>query len=162
MNTLKRTTLALVALAFLAQVASADCCCPSCGEKVCRIEAKTETVTKKCYQVECKEICIPKIKFCWPWQRGAKSGCGDADCTDADCTDGNCSSCSETARCGKVKTVKVLKKVDYECKKCGYDWKIYDVGCTSRDGCTVPASGPVKIEVGDRTNNNPRTVSFSR
>lgn len=180
MNTLK-TTLVLAALAFLTQVAYADCCCPSCGEKACRLEVKTESVKKHCYKVECKEICIPKIKFCWPWQRGGKAGCGDGNCTDAGCTgdctaasctdsgciDGNCSSCRDTARCGKVKTVKVLKKVDYECKKCGYEWKIYDVGCTSRDGCAVPANGPVKVEVGDEPQKAeppqaPTTVSFSR
>lgn len=176
MNTL-RTTLAVAVLAFLTQVAHAECSCPSCGEKVCRLEAKSQTVKKQCYKVECKEICIPKIKFCWPWQRDSKSSCASG-CTDGNCN--SCSSCSDTARCGKVKTVKVLIKVDYECKKCGYEWKIYDVGCTSTGGCAVPANGPVKVEVGDEPQKaeppqppttarsrfgspaNSRTVSFSR
>jgi hypothetical protein len=164
-----KTTLTVAVLAILTQAAYGDCSCPSCGEKVCRVEAKTKTVKKHCYKVECKEICIPKLKFCWPWQKGAKASCGSASgectsdctsssaCTDPGCADGNCKSCStcqDAARCGKVKTVRVLKKVDYECKECGYEWKTYDVGCASAGcadaGCAAPSRGPVKVYEGSR------------
>lgn len=172
MNTLK-TALAVAALTMLTQAAFAgDCCCPSCGEKVCLVEVKEKKVKKHCYKVECKEICIPKITFCWPWQKnkagcggcggaecaGCTAGCADGSCTDPGCRDGNCGAgrSGGAARCGKVKTVRVLKKVDYECKKCGYEWKIYNVGCgvagcasgdCASGDCAAP--GPVRMKLED-------------
>jgi hypothetical protein len=157
MNLLKKT-LVVAAILLMSRVAiAADCCCPSCGEKACHVEAKTVKVKKHGYKVECKEICIPKFKFCWPWQAKSRSasacdGCTSADCTScssaaasctdcarAGCSDGGCASCSDVARCGQVKTIRVLKRVEYECEKCGYEWKIFDVGC-SDGGCDVPAN----------------------
>ena len=78
--------------------------CPSCHSKACCPEPTEITVENHCWEVECKDICIPKFK--WPWD-----------------------SCCEPPKCGKVRTVKVLKKVEKECKECGYKWTVKDVGC---------------------------------
>ena len=82
--------------------------CPQCASKVCVAVPETVKEKRHCWKVECKEICIPKFR--WPWQ---------ACCTP---------------QCGKVKTVKVLKKVEYECEHCGYQWEIKTVGCEGA-GC---------------------------
>jgi hypothetical protein len=77
--------------------------CPLCGCAVCR---PVETIVKEkkhCWEVECKTICIPAIR--WPW----------TDCCQPPC--------------GKAKTVKVLKKVEYECARCGYEWELQAVEC---------------------------------
>jgi hypothetical protein len=79
-------------------------CCPECGNKQC---VPTPTILKEkktAYQCECKDICIPGIK-------------------------GPFASCCEPPSCGRVRTIKVLKKVEYECQKCGYKWDVKTVGC---------------------------------
>jgi hypothetical protein len=78
--------------------------CPECGCAVCRPVQVPVKEKQHCWEVECKQICIPAVR--WPWE-----------------------SCCEPPRCGKVKTVKVLKKVEYECTKCGYKWEIQAVDC---------------------------------
>jgi hypothetical protein len=80
-----------------------DCCCPDCGHKVCQPKQETIKEKKHCWDVECKDICIPKAK--WPWE-----------------------SCCEP-KCAKVKTIKVLKKVEYECEKCHTKWEVLSCGC---------------------------------
>ena len=131
-----------------------NCCCPECG-KVCYATPKVEKVKKHGYCVEKKHICIPKIRFslscfnkkpkcnkptCGP--KGCSPGCNNgASCTNrcasgTGCTHGaggtngctgNVCAGTEVPRCGRVKEVKVLKKKEYECEHCGYEWKIYDV-----------------------------------
>lgn len=90
--------------------------CPKCSTKVCRPEPTKEKEEKYCWEVECKEICIPHFK--WPW-----------------------APCCEPPKCGRVRTVKVLEKKEYECEKCRYKWEIVDCGCKPA-GCTeaAPAS----------------------
>lgn len=78
--------------------------CPQCDCKVCVPTPETIKEKKHCWEVECKDICIPHFK--WPWE-----------------------SCCTPPKCGKVKTVKVLKKVEYECEKCGYKWNVMSTGC---------------------------------
>lgn len=78
-------------------------CCPDCGHKICQPEPITTKEKKHCWEIECKDICIPAIK--WWWEP-----------------------CCTPPKCGQVKTIKVLKKVEYECEKCGYKWKVIDVG----------------------------------
>lgn len=84
-------------------------CCPDCGCKVCVPSTEIVAEKKSCWAVECKDICIPAPK--WPWQ-----------------------DCCAPAKCAKVKTVKVLKRVDYECEKCGCKWDVMsvadDLSCT--------------------------------
>lgn len=73
-------------------------CCQSCGRKVCCPEVKVKKETRQCWEVECKDVCIPAIRF--PWM----------DCNEL--------------RCGRVRTVRVLKPVDYDVEKCEYQWKV--------------------------------------
>ena len=120
---LTKSSLAILALMIAAQAALAgDCCCPDCGYKVCQAIPEVKKVKKSYFEVECKDICIPKFRL--PWQM-----------------------CCEP-KCGKVKTVKVLKKKSIECEKCGYKWEITyvgsgctDAGCTDA-GCTGCAARP--------------------
>jgi hypothetical protein len=77
-------------------------------------------VEKKCWNVKCEPVCIPKFR--WPWECWGKSkgGCdSDTCCGDSCC--GECCNCAPP-KCGKVKTVKVLKQHKYTCKECGYEW----------------------------------------
>jgi len=78
-------------------------CCPRC-DKVCCPTPEMIKEKKHCWQVECKEICIPAIK-------------------------GPFAPCCEAPKCGHVRTVKVLKKVEYECEHCGYKWNVFSKGC---------------------------------
>jgi hypothetical protein len=77
-------------------------CCPDCGHKLCVPQAVTLKTKKHCFEVECKDICIPAVK-------------------------GPCAPCCEAPRCGRVRTVKVLKKVEFECEHCGYKWQVHSV-----------------------------------
>jgi len=122
MNLIK-TLLASLALVLASQTLFAgDACCPDCG-KACETVAKTVTVKKYCYKIEQKQICIPGLCIpSFPW---FSKNCESGSCSDLPCR--TCTTRPCTKRCGRVKTVKVLKKVEYECKSCGYEWRIYDV-----------------------------------
>lgn len=95
----------------------AGCCAPcECAPLVCRPVWETVPVTKTCFDVECKEICIPKVAL--PWQQGCNH-----------------------SRCGKVIAVKTLKKREYECgHKCVCVWHVEPVCCASdcKPQCSQP------------------------
>jgi hypothetical protein len=76
--------------------------CPECDCAICQPVATTLKEKEHTWQIECKQICIPVPRL---WDK-----------------------CCEPP-CGKVKTVKVLKKVEYECSKCGYKWEIRAIEC---------------------------------
>jgi len=73
--------------------------CPKCGHKVCCPEPTVEKVKDHYFTFECKDICVPGVK-------------------------GPFKPCCTPPKCGFVRTVKVLKKVEVECEKCGYEWKV--------------------------------------
>lgn len=116
------------ALALMAEktIAQNDgCCdCPECGRKVCTGKVEMKKVKKTLFSVEKKDICIPKIRF--PWQI-RRDNCG-TQCDSSCDANGNCGICQPL--CGRVKTVKVLKKRSIECDKCGYKWEITTVEST--------------------------------
>ncbi len=72
--------------------------CPNCNAEVCVSESKIEKEKRSCWKTEQKVICIPKIRF--PWQK------------------------CDGPKCGKTKTITVLKKHSYECEVCRHEWKI--------------------------------------
>lgn len=80
--------------------------CPECGCAVCEPTPTTLKEKKTVYSCECKEICIPGVT-------------------------GPFAPCCEPPHCGKVRTVKVLKKTEIECEKCGYKWSVKHVACES-------------------------------
>jgi hypothetical protein len=118
------------------QVKPAGCCdggssCCSC-EPVCCPRCVVGEVEKKCWNVKCKPVCIPKFR--WPWECRAKpKGSCAVDCgfaVDTCCGDECCGECCSTPpKCGKVKTVTVLEEHKYTCKECGYEW---DIKCVCR------------------------------
>jgi hypothetical protein len=85
-------------------------CCPDCGSSVCVPSFEKVKEKKHCWCVECEQICIPRFR--WPWQ-----------------------SCCELPKCGRVKNVKRLKKIEYECEKCGCKWDVQSVGCCENGAC---------------------------
>lgn len=115
--------------------ANDGCCCPECGTKTCIAKPVTKKVKKTVFNVEKKDICIPKFRF--PWQM-KKNTAGSAGC-DASCdsSNGACGSseCGCAPKCGRVITVKVLKKKSIECEKCGYEWEITTVESVPCDSC---------------------------
>lgn len=70
--------------------------CPQCDCDSCILELKTVKVKKTCFKVEQKVVCIPGVRL--PWQKCCPPGSS------------------------KSRTVTVLKKHKYECKKCSYQW----------------------------------------
>lgn len=89
--------------------------CHYCKHKTCKLKVETETEKVACFEVECKEICIPPITF--PWQ------------------------CRPTS-CGKVRTVHVLKPETQEKQVCKYSWEIVTIcpSCSSSlkaAGCDI-------------------------
>lgn len=93
-----------------------SCRCPKCNTDVCELKAECVKEKQPCFEVEQKLICIPKVSMPWNKCRKCTKGC----CNDCDCR-GRCSS-----RCGKTKTVNVLKSSFRECPTCKYKWKVYE------------------------------------
>ena len=84
--------------------------CPRCSEP-CFPSVTTEAETRHCWDVECKTICIPRVRF--PWEGGGlKGGKGICGCLPP--------------KCGKAKCVKGLMKCEYECDVCKYKWEVED------------------------------------
>ena len=71
--------------------------CPKCQHDFCTLKCENEKVNKKCFDVDQKIVCIPKVT--WPWQK-----------------------CPP--KCAKTKTVNVLKTKKYQCCQCKYSWDI--------------------------------------
>ena len=82
--------------------------CGQCDGEYCCPTAELVKDKKTCFNVECKNICIPAVKF--PWDK----------------------SCELT--CGKVRTVHVLKKSSYPVEKVVYKWEA-DQPCGCCGGC---------------------------
>ena len=127
------TLLAITLLVATTGVASAKHCdaCPDCNQKVCTATPKETTIDRHCYEVECKEICIPTPRF--PWGKTKKRCQGP--------------------RCGRTRMIRVMKKVNFECKSCGCTWEITSVsGCDSADdGCDSPAANEEENHAADET-----------
>lgn len=114
--------------------------CPDSSHKVCESVPVTKSVKKSCYEVECKEICIPAYRFSFSWGKHCSSKCAAKDHK-------NCGRDACARKHGRVKTVKVLKKVDGKVgEKCTYAWKIRDgKGCETKKGSSAavtPAAKP--------------------
>jgi hypothetical protein len=102
MTYLRIFTLAILAAGCLATSAiggHGGDCCANCGHKVCVAVPAPIKTKQHCFEVTCKDVCIPAVK-------------------------GPRVPCCEPPACGRVRTVKVLKKIEYECEHCGYKWHI--------------------------------------
>lgn len=94
-----RVLLAVVAtISYFGSASAGQFGCPSCqscgGACVLQVEQVDDEET--CYEVECKEICIPAVRF--PWE-----------------------SC-RIAKCGRTRIVSKLKEETRETKACEYKW----------------------------------------
>lgn len=93
--------------------------CSRCGAKVCVTYASPGKETRRCWEVECAEVCIPPVRF--PWQCRKSSGCSESAST-------------LLPGCGKVRCVRRLKAIEYECDTCEYEHRIV---------CRCPNCGPL-------------------
>lgn len=110
----------VAALAFLlplsgARAEDANCCCPRC-HVVCVPSREIEQQKHTAFDVECKWICVPKIRF--PWE-----------------------SCCEP-KCAWVRKAKTLKKVEYECPHCKYTWTAVCECPSCQSGACPPGACP--------------------
>ena len=101
-------TAAVLVATLMTTSLSAQEVSPPCETKICVPEAYMKKEKKTVFKVECKEMCIPKIRL--PWQM-----------------------CQEP-ECGIVKKVLIMKKESKEVEKKAYKWKIVnappcDFGC---------------------------------
>jgi hypothetical protein len=95
------------------------CCpphCPNC-KAYCTFEWEKASEAKHCWCVAHKAICIPKITF--PWE----------DCCEP--------------KCARVKWVKRLKKLEYECEHCKCKWTAVEV---PRDDCMGSYPGDCRAD----------------
>lgn len=119
-------------------------CCPKCNH-TCKLEAKEVEVEKKCYEIECETICVPRVVF--PWQTGdchwfpwgkKKSHLAPCDSCHA-CGGGGCKACTNCVHNGaKVRSIKLLKTKSYKCPECEYSWSVEDAprcGCGDSGCC---------------------------
>lgn len=139
MNIRSLLMIGILLLHGAAAYAEDGCCsCPECGAKVCVAKPVTKSVKKTVYSVEKKDICIPRFRFPWQMKKGCGGACDangcDSSCDSAGCGNG-CNDCGCPPKCGRVKTVKVLKKKSIECKKCGYEWEIRTVESVPCEAC---------------------------
>lgn len=133
---------------------SCDTCCEdsSCNPDNyrCKLEVKSEKVSKSCYKVEAKPICVPPITTS-PFDCLKKKLCGNGgcdDCCDAGCT--GCDSCDGAGcgsghkglfscfkkNCGTIKCVNKLSKDKQDAgEECVCKWSAEYVGPCCGDGC---------------------------
>ncbi len=107
-----------------------DVFCPKCNT-CCTLKVERVKEDKACYEVECVEICIPRVVF--PWQKWKADRQSHGGC---DSCDGGCEACSSVNNGARVKTVKKLKKRSYKCPVCKYTWTpAGNSGCVGGDCC---------------------------
>ena len=139
---------------------SGGCCtekpvCPQCHCEVTKEEGK---VKKHCYEVECKQICIPKVRI--PWHLLGQAFSNGSKCDTGDCDAGDCSQ----KPCGEVRTIRVLKKKEYECKVCKCKWTAVcneggcDAGSADVDEGGDAALPPAPVRSNERNYSRPRPV----
>lgn len=102
-------------------------CCQNCCEPcmlVCCPETKIVKEKKHAWDLECEHVCIPKVHCplfnlfgCCSKLSTCCQNCGDSACS------GNCCS-GQQGSCGKIRTVRKLKKVEFEVEKCVVEWKV--------------------------------------
>ena len=114
MNILK-TILAITVFLAGGQSTFATNCdsCSAGNDKVCVSKSVETTKKTHCFEVETKEVCIPKFRL--PWKKCCQS------------------------TCGRVRTIKVLKKISQESKSCGCEWEI--ISGSSCDDSSCDAGG---------------------
>ncbi|MFG0334769.1 MAG: hypothetical protein ACF8TS_15550 [Maioricimonas sp. JB049] len=82
---------------------------------VCQPTVTAEPREEECWEVECEYVCIPPVRF--PWQP-----------------------CGTPGGCGKIRRVRKLKKVKYECGT-DYVWE-WNVKALRGPGVCKPGYGP--------------------
>ena len=113
-------------------------CDKSCDHCPCYPTVEEVVVEKPCFEVECEQICVPKVTFPWPWLNRC---CG---CKGKGKGHGGSNGCCGT-RCGHIKTIRVLKTDSYECTECRCNWDVCGKGCSK----SAAPGAPAPVEGGD-------------
>ena len=119
---------------------SAGCCAenPACPQCHCEVTTEEGKVKKHCYEVECEQICIPRVRI--PWHLLGQAFSNRSKCDT--CNTGDCSQ----KPCGEVRTIRVLKKKEYECKVCKYKWTpVCNVGCCDTECSDADEGGDAAV-----------------
>jgi len=121
MKTIYAATAIVFAFANSALAGEFGCpCCQSCGG-ACALTARQVEEDEACYDVECKEVCIPAVRF--PWER------------------------CRTPKCGRVRLVAKLKEDKTKKTTCKYEWVLTCTRCgqpaaiEKKDSGKKPADG---------------------
>jgi hypothetical protein len=123
---------------FANAAAASEFGCPHCqSEGTCVLKAEQVEEDETCYDVECKEICIPAVRF--PWE-----------------------SC-RTPKCGRVRVVSKLKEDKRKATTCKYEWVLTCPRCGRP--ASVPKEGENEssstMKPADRTPPVPPTAPTS-
>ena len=128
---MQKLLLAVCAVLILPAWAMAQCdCCPECGTEIAVGLLKKTKEKVKVYEVEQKEIVVPKICMPKPLFNLKQQICnliGKPCCPGKPCGPCEIEDCPKHVRNGCIKTIKVLKKKTVECTACAYEWEITDI-----------------------------------
>lgn len=89
--------------------------CPrcQCTGHTCKLKAEVVDAEKKCFVVETKTICVPRVVYPWQKKNSNRGGCKS-------CGGQSCNACVNNG--AKVIQVRVLGSKTYECPQCEYTW----------------------------------------
>jgi hypothetical protein len=121
--------------------------CPRC-KSCCNLKVDCVNEEKECFEIECEQICVPRVVFPWQKRRAQRNGSACGSCTSScdacaksrDSSGNGCGACSCVNNGARVKTVKKLKKKSYKCPTCEYEWELAcgagcGEGCCADDCC---------------------------
>lgn len=113
--------------------------CPSC-QTCCELNVKEVIESKHGWDVECEDVCVPRIVF--PWQKHHLRCCKTGKCAGARACTGECCGrgcggnaggiCKPIHNGARVVSVRKLRKLSFECPACKYEWTPKD---KARNGC---------------------------
>ena len=103
-------SLAMAQAAVAGHAGKSACFC--CAQKRCELTVSMATEETDCFEVECKDVCIPPVTF--PWECRPK-------------------------KCGRIRSVNVLKTETRERQVCEYTWDVIVICPRCRD--VLQASG---------------------
>ena len=117
-----RTGRMLIAVALMGLPASTALAdhhqhCEGCRKmkKVCEYKLEKKKGKKTYFEIECKEVCIPRARIIWPWQKK--------------------SYCEEKPRCGRVRVVRKLVKKSHPIETCVYKGEVVHLCNECADDC---------------------------
>lgn len=138
-------TSAITQAGIFSQCGERTRCCPP----VCQVECECKEVDVDCWEVDCKNVCVPPVQLpnCFRCCSSTCSPCQDNcvagdHCCGEDSSPGMLAGCgSRMMKClfgkfakGRVRCVSRLRKSSYKTRKPDYTWSVRQNGC---GGCST-------------------------